>query len=103
MAEDCRFGSCHDRQLRAKTQMAAQVPKITIGCMKASCPYHEAAKGLNTESITQWAYTLNHSYVETYNDGSDFVSHFDKNYAKMVDHYKRGGDFRGDVNADPNK
>ena len=110
MAEDCRFGSCRCCQLPAKTQKAAQLPNITIGSMKASCPYHKVAKGLNTESLTQWAYALNcvdcktnHGYVETYNDGKNLLSHFDKNYADMVDYYKWGGDFPGDVNTDDNE
>ena len=45
----------------------------------------------------------NHSYVKSYNDGRDFVSHFDKKYADMVDYYKQGGDFLGDVNTDVNE
>ena len=117
MAEDCRFGSCSGRQSPAVTQMAARLPKFTISPMKASCPYHEAAYGPTAESLIQWAYALNcmdcktnHGYIETYINGKDFLSHghievynFDQNYADMVDYYKRGGDFLGDVFAKEDK
>ena len=106
-AEDCRFGSCPGRQSTAKTQIAALLPKFTIGSMQAPCPNHEAAKILTTESLTPLAYALNcidcknnHGYVKTYTEGRDFMSHFNKNYADMVYYYKWGGDFLGDVNSD---
>ena len=90
--------------------MTSQLPQFTIGPMKASCPYREAAYRPTTESLTQWAYALNcmdcttdHGYIKTYNNGKDFLSHFDKNYADIVDYYKRGGDFPGDVNTDNNE
>ena len=52
---------------------------------------HDAVNKPTTESLTQWAYALNcvncktnNGYIKIYNDGKDFLSCFDKNYADIV-------------------